>query len=61
LRWRPTPLPRGDSALRLEINRALTQIYVSGEIEPIFAQWLGKLGRPSGLLAAMYLLGAIPQ
>lgn len=54
-------LPRGDSALRLEVNRALTQVYQSGEIETIFAQWLGKLGRPTGLLAAMYLLNSIPE
>ena len=54
-------LPRGDSAMRLEVNKALTRIYTSGDIETIFGQWLGKLGRPSGLLAAMYLLNAIPE
>ena len=54
-------LPRGDSALRLVVNRELSRIYVSGEIEEIFARWLGKLGRPSGLLAAMYALNAIPD
>ena len=54
-------LPRNDSAFRFEINRALTQVYLSGEIDPIFAKWLGPLGRPSGLLAAMYLLNAIPE
>jgi glutamate/aspartate transport system substrate-binding protein len=54
-------LPRGDSSLRLEVNRALTQVYVGGEIETIFNRWLGTLGRPSGLLGAMYLLNAIPQ
>jgi polar amino acid transport system substrate-binding protein/glutamate/aspartate transport system substrate-binding protein len=54
-------VPRGDSSFRLEVNRALTQVYVGGEIEPIFGQWLGSLGRPSGLLAAMYILNAIPQ
>ncbi|HEV2978482.1 MAG TPA: amino acid ABC transporter substrate-binding protein [Casimicrobiaceae bacterium] len=54
-------VPRNDSAFRLEVNRALTQVYVSGEIDQIFAKWLGKLGRPSGLLAAMYLLNAIPE
>ena len=54
-------LPRGDSAFRLEVNKALTQIYVSGDIDGIFGKWLGKLGRPSGLLAAMYLLNAIPE
>jgi ABC-type amino acid transport substrate-binding protein len=54
-------LPRNDSAYRLEVNRALTQVYQSGEMETIFAQWLGKLGRPSGLLAAMFLLNIIPE
>jgi ABC-type amino acid transport substrate-binding protein len=54
-------LPRNDSGLRLEVNRALTNIYVGGEIESIFEQWLGKLGRPTGLLAAMFLLNAIPE
>ena len=54
-------LPRGDSALRLEVNRALTQVYQGGEIETIFAQWLGTLGRPTGLLPAMYLLYSIPD
>lgn len=54
-------LPRGDSALRLEVNRALTQVYASGAIEGIFRQWLGPVGRPSALLAAMYVLYAIPQ
>jgi ABC-type amino acid transport substrate-binding protein len=54
-------VPRGDSAFRLEVNRALTQIYVGGELESIFMAWLGPIGRPSGMLAAMYLLNAIPQ
>ena len=54
-------LPRNDSALRLEVNKALTQVYIGGDIETIFAQWLGKLGRPSALLAAMYVLNSIPE
>lgn len=54
-------VPRNDSAFRLEVNRALTQIYLSGDMDQIFAKWLGKLGRPSGLLAAMYLLYSIPE
>jgi ABC-type amino acid transport substrate-binding protein len=54
-------LPRNDSAFRLEVNKALTLVYMSGDIDTIFGQWLGKLGRPSGLLAAMYLLNSIPE
>jgi ABC-type amino acid transport substrate-binding protein len=54
-------LPRGDSPFRLEVNRALTQVYLGGELEPIFMAWLGPIGRPTGMLAAMYLLNSIPQ
>ena len=54
-------LPRGDAALRLEVNRALTDVYLSDDIETIFARSLGVLGRPTGLLSAMYLLYSIPE
>ena len=54
-------LPRGDSSYRLVVNRELTRIYVTGDIEGIFLRSMGKLGRPSGVLAAMYLLNAIPD
>ena len=54
-------LPRNDSGFRLEVNRALTQVYISGEIEGIYGQWLGRLGKPSQLLMGMYLLYAIPD
>jgi glutamate/aspartate transport system substrate-binding protein len=54
-------LPRNDSAFRLEVNRALTQVYTTSDLDTIFTQWLGPLGRPSGLLAAMYLLNVIPE
>ena len=54
-------LARNDSAMRLEVNKALSQISVSGDIEGIFKQWLGKLGRPTGLLSALFLLNAIPE
>jgi glutamate/aspartate transport system substrate-binding protein len=54
-------LPRNDSAYRLEVNKALTQVYMGGEIEMIYTQWLGKLGQPSGLLALMFLLNSIPD
>jgi len=54
-------IPRNDSAFRLEVNRALTQVYMGGEIENIYMQWLGRLGRPTQLLGAMFLLNAIPD
>ena len=54
-------MARGDAAMRLAVNRALSRTYLSGEIEGIFRQWLGALGWPSALLAAMYVLNAVPE
>ena len=54
-------LPRADASFRYEVDRALTQVYASPEIDSIFDRWLGKFGRPTGLLAAMYLLNTIPE
>jgi ABC-type amino acid transport substrate-binding protein len=54
-------VPRGDSNFRLEVNRALTRVYTSGEIESIFRRWFSAFGRPSGLLAAVFLLYAVPE
>ena len=54
-------LPRNDSAFRLEVNRALTQVYIGGEIQSIYGSWLGVLGQPPDLVKAMYLLYSIPD
>jgi ABC-type amino acid transport substrate-binding protein len=54
-------LPRGDSSLRLVVNRELTRVFVTRDIEAIFSRWLGALGRPGSLLSAMYLLSAVPD
>jgi ABC-type amino acid transport substrate-binding protein len=54
-------LPRNESALRLEVNRALSQVYRSGEVGAIFGQWLGALGKPPDLLTAMFILNVIPE
>ena len=54
-------LPRGDPDFRLAVNRVLAGLYRSGEIEKVFEQWLGALGRPSTLLTALYYLQSIPE
>lgn len=54
-------LPRNDSGFRLAVNRALAQIYRSPGIVEVFGKWFGPLGNPSGLLEAMYFLGAVPD
>jgi ABC-type amino acid transport substrate-binding protein len=54
-------VPRGDPDFRLEVNRALTYTYVGGEIDPIFRKWFAAFGRPSALLAAVFVLNAVPE
>jgi ABC-type amino acid transport substrate-binding protein len=54
-------LPRGDSALRLAVNRTLAQVYRSPQIVEIFRKWFGDSVRPTELLEAMYFLGAVPD
>ncbi len=54
-------LPRGDAELRLAVNAALAQIYRSGEIKEIFGRWFGRLGEPTIITKAIYILGSIPE
>ncbi len=52
---------RGDPDFRLAVNRELARLYRSGDIQRVYNQWLGPLGRPSALLFAMYMLGGLPE
>jgi ABC-type amino acid transport substrate-binding protein len=54
-------LPRDDPDFRLAVNRALVEIYRSGEIDDIFYRWLGALGRPGPLLHSMFYLSTLPE
>jgi glutamate/aspartate transport system substrate-binding protein len=54
-------LRRGDAPFRLTVNRALAQLYRSGEVLQIYGRWFGKLGTPGTLLIAMYALHALPE
>jgi ABC-type amino acid transport substrate-binding protein len=49
-------LPRGDHEWRLAVNRQLARVYRSGQIQDIYARWLGPLGPPSVLLSATYFI-----
>ena len=52
---------RDDPDFRLAVNRALVDLYRSGDIDPIFHRWLGGLGRPGPLLNAMFYLSTLPE
>ena len=54
-------LPRGEWALRLAVNSALSQVYRSQALPELFGRWFAPLGRPTPLLEAMYALGRLPE
>jgi glutamate/aspartate transport system substrate-binding protein len=54
-------LPRGDATFRLAVNTGLSQLYSGDQIVEIFLRWFGALGRPSPMVEAVYLFGAIPE
>jgi glutamate/aspartate transport system substrate-binding protein len=54
-------LPRGDAALRVAVNTGLARVFGGDEIAEIFRRWFGGLGPPSEVLAAVFILGAIPE
>ena len=53
---------RDDSAFRLVVDRTLSELFRSGEILDIYAEWFGPLGVPrSDLLEAAFVLQALPE
>jgi ABC-type amino acid transport substrate-binding protein len=54
-------LPRGDSDFRLAVDRALSHIYRSGEIGPIFERTFGGKAKPSQILQTLYLISGLPD
>ena len=53
---------RNDADFRLVANKALSQLYRSGQHIQIYNKWIGRIGiRPSPILVAMYQLNTIPE
>jgi len=53
---------RNDADFRLVVNRALSQVYRSGQHVDIFYKWIGRTGIDvPPILAAMYQLSTIPE
>jgi glutamate/aspartate transport system substrate-binding protein len=52
---------RNDGAFRLVVNRALAQLYRSGDIESIYDRWFGRFGKGSEAIHTMYLLNGLPE
>lgn len=53
---------RNDADFRLQVNRAISQLYRSGEESDIFFRWIGRIGIDvPPIVAAMYQLNALPE
>jgi ABC-type amino acid transport substrate-binding protein len=53
-------LPRGDGDFRLAVDRAISRIYRTGAIGPIFGKNFGG-AKPSDVVKALYLISAMPE
>jgi len=54
-------LPRGDDDFRLEVDRALSHIYGSGELAPIFNRSFGINPSAGSMLQMVYLISGLPD
>ena len=54
-------LPRGDDDFRLEVDRALSHIYGSGEIATLLERTFGKNLQQGSMLQMVYLLSGLPD
>jgi ABC-type amino acid transport substrate-binding protein len=54
-------LRRGDAGFRLSVNRALAELYRSGDVGPIFEKWFGSMKIAKPLIGLMYLMNGLPD
>ena len=54
-------LPRGDTAFRLAVNRALAQLYASSAIADVFRRGFGANAKPTPALLVVFALGAYAE
>jgi ABC-type amino acid transport substrate-binding protein len=54
-------LTHGDSDFRLAVDRALSRIYRTGQIAPIFAGTFGAQIQPSETLKTLFAVSALPE
>lgn len=52
---------RGDPDFRLVVNRELSRLYRTGDVDEVFYKWFGQLGNPSILTKAMFYLNALHE
>ena len=56
------PVRRDDADFRLVVNRAIAEVYRSGDHADIYYNWIGKAGiEVPPIIAVMFQLGALPE
>jgi ABC-type amino acid transport substrate-binding protein len=56
------PLPRNDADFRLAVNRALSQLYVRGDVGRSWEKWFGVHDvRPTNMLLMLYRLNTFSE
>ncbi|MGI9294724.1 MAG: transporter substrate-binding domain-containing protein, partial [Pseudomonadales bacterium] len=56
------PVRRNDADYRLVVNRALSDIYLSGQVGRIWEKWFNEFGvRPTRLLLTLYQLNSLSE
>lgn len=56
------PLPRNDGDFRLAVDRALSDIYLSGDVGRSWTKWFGPFGvQPTSLLLELYRLNSFSE
>lgn len=54
-------LRRNDADFKQAVNQVLAELYRTGRVLEIYDRWFGKLGKPTEMLVAMYVLNGLPE
>lgn len=52
---------RNDADFKLAVNTVFARLYRSGQIMEVYERWFGKIGKPSPLIFALYMLNGVPE
>lgn len=54
-------LRRNDADFKLAVNRTLARLFRSKQIIEVYERWFGKLGKPTPMTIAVYVLNGLPE
>ena len=54
-------LRRNDADFKLAVNQTLARLFRTKQIIEVYDRWFGKLGKPTPMTVAMYVLNGLPE